>query len=633
MLGKFGKTFPEPCIESLRMRIEESSRKFIINLAIRNTAGRSKEKKILKRFYITLLASLMFLVLLTLLVGGLVTINFSGDTGELAFDKELISWVKGSEPSDLKFDLTVNITDVTNLRAMVFSVEWDPTYLAVPSYTPGDFLPASPPQATGWMITWDKPAGQMKEAANSFLSGYGPTSVSKPDWGWVMTLTFQYVGPTPTANSPVDTFINITKNPDAGMDTKWKDSTNVFRDFDKLSDPSIHRCAFHYETEAVAYTVHLESAEDTAASTNLGTITFDGVSYTLPDDVSKAVGTYQAQYFGGVGYVFDSWETTGLVSVSDVNANPVQVTVSGDGTLKAVYSGVAVAYTVHLESAEDTAASTNLGTITFDGVSYTLPDDVSKAVGTYQAQYFGGVGYVFDSWETTGLVSVSDVNANPVQVTVSGDGTLKAVYSGVAVAYTLTITSTSGGTTDPAPDSYSYDEGTVVSVTAIPDSGYCFDHWELDGVDAGSANPIAVTINADHTLHAVFEPVTHYTLTITSTTGGTTNPSPGAYSYEKGTVVSVKANPDTGYVFVGWFLDGGYEVANPILVEMNKNHILHAVFEEVSPPPPVGGRARPIDKPQLLAPKIGLTPRIGLASALLGAIAATVILIRRKKRN
>ena len=542
MLGKFGKTFPEPCIESLRMRIEESSRKFIINLAIRNTAGRSKEKKILKRFYITLLASLMFLVLLTLLVGGLVTINFSGDTGELAFDKELISWVKGSEPSDLKFDLTVNITDVTNLRAMVFSVEWDPTYLAVPSYTPGDFLPASPPQATGWMITWDKPAGQMKEAANSFLSGYGPTSVSKPDWGWVMTLTFQYVGPTPTANSPVDTFINITKNPDAGMDTKWKDSTNVFRDFDKLSDPSIHRCAFHYETEAVAYTVHLESAEDTAASTNLGTITFDGVSYTLPDDVSKAVGTYQAQYFGGVGYVFDSWETTGLVSVSDVNANPVQVTVSGDGTLK-------------------------------------------------------------------------------------------AVYSGVAVAYTLTITSTSGGTTDPAPDSYSYDEGTVVSVTAIPDSGYCFDHWELDGVDAGSANPIAVTINADHTLHAVFEPVTHYTLTITSTTGGTTNPSPGAYSYEKGTVVSVKANPDTGYVFVGWFLDGGYEVANPILVEMNKNHILHAVFEEVSPPPPVGGRARPIDKPQLLAPKIGLTPRIGLASALLGAIAATVILIRRKKRN
>jgi hypothetical protein len=635
----------------LRMRIEDNSRNLIMHLsnfimesAIGLTAEYRKEKMVLKRSRLNIFSSLVLLIIFSLLIGGLATSVLrtrsrggllAADTGKLAFDKELVSWVVGNEPGDLKFDLKVNITDVTDLKGIVFSVEWDPTYLEVPSYTSGDFLPLGMPDATGWMISWDEPGGKMKEAANQFMPGHGPASVSKPSWGWVMTLVFEFVGTPPTAGSSIDTEIRIVKDPEVGMETKWRDSGNVYHDFDKLSDPYVHVCHFHYEAEVALATVHLESEEDTAASTNLGSITFDGVSYpTLPDDAVKAPGTYQAQYFADAGYVFDHWETTGAASVSDADANPVQVTVSGDGTLKAIYSVVTVTYTVHLESEEDTAASTNLGSITFDGVSYpTLPDDAVKAPGTYQAQYFADAGYVFDHWETicTGL-SLSDENANSVQVTVSGDGTLKAIYRR-AQNYTLTITSTLGGTTDPVPGSYSYYEGTVVSVTAIPDSTYIFDYWELDGVDVGSDNPISVTITANHTLHAVFKPVAYHTLTITSTTGGTTNPSPGAYSYEKGTVVSVKANPDAGYVFAGWVMDFGYEVANPILVQMNQNHTLHAVFEEVTPPPPVGGRAGPIDKSQLLTPKIDLTPRIGLGSILLGAIAATVILIRRKKRH
>jgi len=69
--------------------------------------------------------------------------------------------------------------------------------------------------------------------------------------------------------------------------------------------------------------------------------------------------------------------------------------------------------------------------------------------------------------------------------------------------YTLTISATAGGTTDPAPGSYVYDEGTEVTVTAIPDEFYEFDHWELDGA-VRSENPIDVLMDADHTLHAVF---------------------------------------------------------------------------------------------------------------------------------
>jgi hypothetical protein len=70
--------------------------------------------------------------------------------------------------------------------------------------------------------------------------------------------------------------------------------------------------------------------------------------------------------------------------------------------------------------------------------------------------------------------------------------------------YYLTITATAGGTTNPTPGKYPYGYGTEVSVLAIPSGGYIFDHWELDGIPVGSANPYSVTMDMNHTLHAVF---------------------------------------------------------------------------------------------------------------------------------
>lgn len=83
---------------------------------------------------------------------------------------------------------------------------------------------------------------------------------------------------------------------------------------------------------------------------------------------------------------------------------------------------------------------------------------------------------------------------------------LEITYEEVAPppTYTLTISATAGGTTDPTPRSYVYDEGTVVTVTALPDADYVFDHWQLDGVTVSTDLSYNVTMDADHTLHAVF---------------------------------------------------------------------------------------------------------------------------------
>lgn len=73
--------------------------------------------------------------------------------------------------------------------------------------------------------------------------------------------------------------------------------------------------------------------------------------------------------------------------------------------------------------------------------------------------------------------------------------------------FNLEITTTTGGTANPAPGGHLYFPGTNATVTAIPNAGYYFNGWELDSVDAGSTNPITVTMDSSHTLHAVFSSV------------------------------------------------------------------------------------------------------------------------------
>ncbi|MBS7633170.1 hypothetical protein KEJ15_06085 [Candidatus Bathyarchaeota archaeon] len=98
-----------------------------------------------------------------------------------------------------------------------------------------------------------------------------------------------------------------------------------------------------------------------------------------------------------------------------------------------------------------------------------------------------------------------DPLANEIPGTVKEDGYYE-ITKVVAPpkTFTLTISATFGGTTDPAPGEHKYTEGDIVTVTAINMSGYIFSQWELDSVNAGSANPINITMDGNHTLRAVF---------------------------------------------------------------------------------------------------------------------------------
>jgi outer membrane protein assembly factor BamB len=115
------------------------------------------------------------------------------------------------------------------------------------------------------------------------------------------------------------------------------------------------------------------------------------------------------------------------------------------------------------------------------------------------------------TWNTAGVprgIYAVRSHADPVPEEMeTADNTYFNGAVTVALPCTLTITADLGGTTDPSPGTHSYPCSSYVEVAAYSDTCFLFDHWELDGFDAGSANPDSVLLDDNHTLHAVFSPV------------------------------------------------------------------------------------------------------------------------------
>lgn len=99
-----------------------------------------------------------------------------------------------------------------------------------------------------------------------------------------------------------------------------------------------------------------------------------------------------------------------------------------------------------------------------------------------------------------------------------------------------------------------------------------------------TSNPIVITMDADHTLNAVFTdlPEVNYTLNIQQASGGSTTPQ-GTLVLTAGTTQNVTASAAANYVFDHWLLDGATRTENPISVLMNANHTLTPVFVYVPP--------------------------------------------------
>jgi len=141
------------------------------------------------------------------------------------------------------------------------------------------------------------------------------------------------------------------------------------------------------------------------------------------------------------------------------------------------------------------------------------------------------------------------------------------------------------------PAAYSgeeYMEGTQVTITAFPNEGYSFSHWQGDV--SGEMNPIVVTMDSSKEISALFTEESDESLMYTLRTrsdppdGGSILPSipPEGRAYPANTKVTVTAVPAEGYRFLWW--EGVVEAA-PYYVIMDSDKEIVANFAKQSDEP------------------------------------------------
>jgi uncharacterized repeat protein (TIGR02543 family) len=157
-------------------------------------------------------------------------------------------------------------------------------------------------------------------------------------------------------------------------------------------------------------------------------------------------------------------------------------------------------YTINISPA---GATYTLSTNTVGNGSITLnPPGGTYGDGTVvTCTAVPDAGWQFDGWsgDLTG-------STNPQNITMNSNKSITATFSLIQVpTYTLTVNTSGQGTVSLNPPGGTYDEGTVVTLTATPDTGWQFSGWSGDLT--GSTNPDTITMNSNKTVTATFTEV------------------------------------------------------------------------------------------------------------------------------
>jgi hypothetical protein len=160
----------------------------------------------------------------------------------------------------------------------------------------------------------------------------------------------------------------------------------------------------------------------------------------------------------------------------------------------------------------------------------------------------------------------------------------KTVTANFAInTYTLTYTAGTGGTiTAPATSPTTHDQGAVVTITAVPNTGYHFVNWTGDVGTVANVNAASTTItmNGNYAITANFA-INTYTLTAGNDGNGTVTLSPAGGTYDYGTTVTLIPVPNSGYQFSSWSGANAGDIVNTggvYTIVMNGNKSINANF-------------------------------------------------------
>jgi hypothetical protein len=197
--------------------------------------------------------------------------------------------------------------------------------------------------------------------------------------------------------------------------------------------------------------------------------------------------------------------------------------------------------------------------------------------------------YRFVEW--TGNVStIADVYVAATNITMNDSYSITADFELELGWYSLTISSTEGGSvTTPGEGTSIHAGDAVVDLVAQPEEGYEFVKWtgDVDTIADFYAAETTITMNSSYSITANFEtwhpePVT--LLIVSSTAGGSvTTPGEGTFLCPLGTEINLVAEAGSGYQFANW--SGDVDTIDDVdaastTITMDSSYAIRANFQE-----------------------------------------------------
>lgn len=278
-------------------------------------------------------------------------------------------------------------------------------------------------------------------------------------------------------------------------------------------------------------------------------VTGEGFVTIEPSQATYPYGsTVELSAVPQAGWAFDHWE-------GDLNGteNPISLTVDGDKSIVAVF--IVEQYTVAVEVIGNGAVQKDPELAT-----YTYGTTVGFAASP-------DPGWDFGYWQDD-LVGTD----NPTSMIIDGNKKVIAVFT--QKEYSVGVTTNGSGSVTRNPDKLTYTYGDSIELTATPEAGWRFDHWE--GNITGNLNPTTLIVNGEMNITAVFTQ-NEYAVLVNALGSGSVTKNPSQLNYHYGDAVVLEAIPQSGWAFGHWNGDlTGSE--NPASIVINGNTSIQAVF-------------------------------------------------------
>ena len=219
-----------------------------------------------------------------------------------------------------------------------------------------------------------------------------------------------------------------------------------------------------------------------------------------PDDSTFAIGD-QVELFaaGEKGYYFKNW--SGDITGSD---NPAFLVMNSNKTVTAHF-----AQTEEIVSSPSFIAGPDSG-IMGRFLVFSTGGSVSNLGNPIEYQFKWGDGSLSawnDSVEShayfsSGVMAIQTRARSKVNTSVVSDWSQIKNVTLIGRKLTVSVQPENAGQVLVSPNQEEYPDSAAVHLTAIPNQGYTFNHW--NGSFSGDDNPITIVLNSDKTLVAQF---------------------------------------------------------------------------------------------------------------------------------